>query len=98
MKQRFIVIFAVLSSFAVLLPHESECLVGLKSIVHWGAKGVASGVKTSAVIGKKVAAGAKSSLVVPIIGAKKALLLAPIAIPIAIGTIQSWILFFHYLN
>jgi hypothetical protein len=81
MKQRFVLIFAVLSIWSLLFAQESEGLVGLKGIAHWGTKGI----QKSASIAKGAATHVRTSIPVPIIGAKKALLLAPITVPLAIG-------------
>jgi hypothetical protein len=86
MNQRIVIIFAVFSIYSVLFPQECEGLHGLESIVHLGTKGAVSGVKKSTAVAKGAATSVKSSVFKgSVIGAKKALLLAPVVVPLAIG-------------
>ncbi|CAG2113306.1 unnamed protein product, partial [Medioppia subpectinata] len=72
-------LFAVLCSLSQLM---SVHCVNPLGVIHWGKKGVVAGVHKSVATAKAI--GAKASFF-PIVGAKKALLLAPITIPLAIG-------------
>lgn len=79
MNQKFLVLFAIVCSVSQLMT-TVHCVNPI-GIVHWGKKGVIAGVHKSVVAAKGIGAGLKAhSVKSSIIGVKKALLLAPLAI------------------